>query len=118
MPSSRLRTSMPWLFSRAARLVPERISILPKIEIVPDDVLRRNRASSLNRLCNLRDWEAGRGPALTMMDLRAPVMIHRKACEYAICIDGLRQLGAIFPQARALSVGAGYETPLFYFATP
>src|ERR1700730_2011729 len=78
--------------------------------------MRRRRATSLNRLCNVRDWEPRGDLSEIMGELREPVCIHRKAWEYAICILGMKRLGRIFPTARALSVGAGYERPLFYFA--
>lgn len=89
---------------------------LPPIEIVPDDVMRQSRASSLNRLCNTRDWELGRGLSQIMSELRDNIVVHRKSWEYAVCIDGLTKLGCVTEDARALSVGAGCERPLYYFA--
>jgi ubiquinone/menaquinone biosynthesis C-methylase UbiE len=44
------------------------------------------------------------------------VYIHRKAWEYALCILGLHQFDVVHSESRAISVGAGYERPLFYFA--
>lgn len=90
--------------------------LLPPIEIIPDDELRRERATSLNRLCNIRDWEPGRGLSPILKELGEPPIVHRKPWEYGICIEGLTKLGCVKPEARALSVGAGYEKPLFYFA--
>ena len=43
-------------------------------------------------------------------------IIHRKAWEYGLCIEGLEHFGVVKPDAVALAVGAGYERPLFYFA--
>ena len=89
---------------------------LPPVEIVPDDVMRRERPVSLNRLCNIRDWEIGNGLSLIMKELNENIGIHRKMWEYAICIEGCTKLGCVTPEARALAVGAGYERPLYYFA--
>jgi SAM-dependent methyltransferase len=42
--------------------------------------------------------------------------IHRKHWEWGLGLYGLQKLGCIRPDAEALSVGAGVEWPLYYFA--
>lgn len=91
-------------------------AMMDKILVVPDNEMRARDRPSLNRLPDLGDWEPGNVLTDVMRELHTPVCIHRKPWEYAICIQGLRNLGAIHPEAQALAVGAGFETPLFYFA--
>ncbi len=55
----------------------------------------------LNEMC---PWFKEHGP------------IHRHYWEFAVGLYGLDKLGFIRPDARALSVGAGVEWPLFYLA--
>jgi SAM-dependent methyltransferase len=55
----------------------------------------------LNEMC---PWYKEHGP------------IHRHYWEFAVGLYGLARLGCIWPDARALSVGAGVEWPLFYLA--
>jgi SAM-dependent methyltransferase len=43
-------------------------------------------------------------------------IIHRKQWEFGFCILGLESLGVVTPTASAISVGAGSERPLYYFA--
>jgi len=78
--------------------------------------MRQRERTSLNRLCDIRDWEAGGVLSRIMEDLKEGCYIHRKAWEYAMCIYGLETLGVVNPSSCAISVGAGYERPLFYFS--
>lgn len=87
----------------------------PTVEI-RDGLSLRSRAPTLNRLPDISDWRSGSPLVDLLFDLRSPVMVHRKSWEYALCIQGLTELGAVQPEARAIAIGAGYETPLFYFA--
>ena len=90
--------------------------IAPAVEVIDDIELREAERESLNRLCNIVDWQAW-GPLSTVMNQLADcVTIHRKSWEYAMCIHGLKKLGVVTPASTALAVGAGYERPLFYFA--
>lgn len=102
------KLSTKWMLAPRSRL--------PSVEIVPDNVLRRSRATSLNRLCNLRDWEPAGMLSPYFREMREDVTIHRKPWEYSICMHGLQQLGCVTQDASAISVGAGYEKPLFYYA--
>ncbi|GGF63762.1 hypothetical protein GCM10007301_24440 [Azorhizobium oxalatiphilum] len=87
----------------------------PEVEVVPDDLMRERSRPSLNRLPDISDWEPGNTLTDIMRSMHQPICIHRKAWEYAICIQGLRQLGVVHENAVALSVGAGSEPPLYYF---
>jgi SAM-dependent methyltransferase len=71
--------------------------------------MRQQERTSLNRLCDIRDWEAGGVLSSIMEDLREGCYIHRKSWEYAMCIHGLETLGVVTPSSCAISVGAGYE---------
>lgn len=51
-----------------------------------------------------------------LQELGEAVRIHRKAWEMGSCIAGLQALGAVRPDAVGLSVGAGAERSLFWFA--
>lgn len=90
--------------------------VAPPIEVVDDLTLRESPRESLNRLCNIVDWQVGGELTRTMGELRDPVTVHRKAWEYAMCVHGLRKLGVVTPESQALGVGAGHERPIFYFA--
>lgn len=92
------------------------IELLDKILVLPDNEMRERDRPSLNRLPDLGDWEPGNALTDVMRVLHTPVGVHRKPWEYAVCVQGLLQLGAVHPEAQALAVGAGSETPLFYFA--
>lgn len=91
-------------------------TIVAPVEVVDDDVLRERARTSLNRLCDISDWEIGTPLTDRMRDMREPVGIHRKSWEYAVCVTGLEQLGVVTPEAAAVAVGAGSERPLFHFA--
>jgi SAM-dependent methyltransferase len=69
---------------------------------------------TLNKLCDPDDWDDPEW--MTVLRSIARTLKHRKAWEFAQCIFGLERLGAVRPDARVLSVGAGHEGPLFYFA--
>jgi glycosyltransferase involved in cell wall biosynthesis/SAM-dependent methyltransferase len=92
------------------------LAIRLEINVLPDDVMRDRERSSLNRLPDISDWEPGKPLTELMRDMRQPICVHRKGWEYALCIHGLDQLGKVTPDAEALAVGAGSETPLFFFA--
>lgn len=98
------------------RRLPTMWNIRPVIQVLPDDAMREQERSSLNRLPSLSDWEANSRFVEVLAELRQPVLIHRKAWEYALCIQGLESLGVVRPSASGLAVGAGSESPLFYFA--
>ncbi len=98
----------------SARVQPA-FEVAPYVRPVPDPELRSDPRSGLNQICDISDWRDGR--MLTLLtELGEPVRIHRKAWECGKCLAGLERLGAIRPDARALSVGAGAERPLFYLA--
>ncbi|HKN86188.1 MAG TPA: methyltransferase domain-containing protein [Nitrospiraceae bacterium] len=87
-----------------------------QILLEPELMIRRRPSHTLNRLPRLSDWSVGDALPDVLRNLNQPVVIHRKAWEYGLCITGLATLGVVTPEARALAVGAGYESPLFYFA--
>jgi glycosyltransferase involved in cell wall biosynthesis/SAM-dependent methyltransferase len=87
-----------------------------EIRVLPDCEMRERDRPSLNRIPDISDWEAGGKLSDVMRELNQPICIHRKSWEYAMCIQGLRQLGGIRDDAVALAVGAGSEPPLYYFA--
>ncbi|HTV30878.1 MAG TPA: class I SAM-dependent methyltransferase [Xanthobacteraceae bacterium] len=93
-----------------------RIWLDPQIELVPERELRRDTQPGLNRMPRLSDWAVDGVLSKRMAELREPHVIHRKMWEYAICIEGLQQLGVVTPEATGLAVGAGSERPLYYFA--
>jgi SAM-dependent methyltransferase len=88
----------------------------PKIIVLPDSDMRERSRPSLNRLPDLGDWEPGTPLTDYMRDMRSPVGIHRKSWEYGICVEGLTTLGSVQPGNKGLAVGAGSESPLYYFA--
>jgi glycosyltransferase involved in cell wall biosynthesis/SAM-dependent methyltransferase len=88
----------------------------PFIDVRSDNEMRMAERASLNRLPDLSDWEAGGTLSRIMQDLNTPVTIHRKSWEYALCIHGLDTLGVARPDAVGLAVGAGSESPLYYYA--
>jgi glycosyltransferase involved in cell wall biosynthesis/SAM-dependent methyltransferase len=92
------------------------MNIRPEISVLPDVEMRERDRSSLNRLPDLSDWEVGGALTDLMRDMYQPVGIHRKSWEYALAIKGLTELGVVGPDSVGLAVGAGSETPLFYFA--
>lgn len=85
------------------------------IQPVPDYVLRDRPRRAVNRICDISDWREGEMIAV-LQQLGEAVRIHRKAWEMGSCIAGLRSLGAVRPDAVGLSVGAGAERTLFWFA--
>src|SRR5579872_6711019 len=85
--------------------------IRPPIIVVPDHEMRERERASLNMLPNLSDWGLDSPLSDRMHEVREPVGIHRKSWEYALCIEGLRRLGAVKPDAKAIAVGAGHERP-------
>jgi SAM-dependent methyltransferase len=87
----------------------------PHIKIVPDFELRNANRQPYNKICDLTDWRDGKFTEY-LAKLGGAHFIHRKAWEYANCVWGLEELGAVRQDSVALSVGAGYERPLFYFA--
>lgn len=93
-----------------------RSGIRPFVHVVRDDDLREMDRTSLNRMPNAADWVPGGGLSDVLRSLDQPVCIHRKAWEYALCVEGLRQLSVLTPQARGLGVGAGTEPVLYLFA--
>ena len=90
--------------------------IRDEVTVLPDDLMRLQERTSLNRFPDISDWEAGGRLSDIMTELRQPVCVHRKSWEYALAIEGLEKLGSVTPEARAIAVGAGYESPLFYLA--
>lgn len=84
--------------------------------IIPDNQMRERHRNSLNRVPDIHDWEPGTALTDLMREMADPVGIHRKSWEYAICVQGLRDLGVVNESSTALAVGAGSERPLYYFA--
>lgn len=82
----------------------------------PALALRGRAEKTLNRVPDLSDWRVGSRFTEIWIELGCRPYIHRKAWEWCICIEGLERLNVIHPGAHAISVGAGYESPLFYFA--
>ncbi|MBI4830253.1 MAG: class I SAM-dependent methyltransferase [Candidatus Lindowbacteria bacterium] len=87
----------------------------PNIRIVPDSELRKAVRPPYNKLCDISDWREGPFTEY-LRKLNESPMIHRKAWEYANCVWGLEELGVVCEESVALSVAAGHERPLFYFA--
>lgn len=87
------------------------------VEVVPDDVMRERDRTSLNRLPDISDWEPGNRLTDILRELNQPICVHRKAWEYALCLEGLDQLGCVNPGASAIAIGAGTEPPLFYYTS-
>jgi SAM-dependent methyltransferase len=85
-------------------------------KILPDNEMREVVRTSLNRLPDPSDWIPGECFTDILRSMGQPVTIHRKAWEYGIAIQGLRQLGVVTPTAKAIAVGAGTEPVLYYFA--
>jgi SAM-dependent methyltransferase len=80
------------------------------------------RGLPLNKLCELEDWRDPRRIAairrlLPYLGGPAPEfpsgMEHRKHWEFAQLLCGLEELGALRPEGRVLSVGAGHEEPVY-----
>lgn len=92
---------------------PRRRRLVP---VLPALAVRQMRRTALSRMPDMSDWKVGSRFVEILHQLRERPFIHRKAWEYGICIEGLERLGVVTPDAVALSVGAGYERPLFYFA--
>jgi glycosyltransferase involved in cell wall biosynthesis/SAM-dependent methyltransferase len=92
------------------------IKTRPIIDVRPDEEMRMAERTSLNRLPDLSDWEADGALSRFMQVLNTPVMIHRKSWEYALCMHGLDRLGVVRPDSVGLAVGAGSESPLYYYA--
>ena len=86
------------------------------VSIVPDDLMREIERPSLNRLPDPSDWMPGNRFTNILRSLDQPVVIHRKAWEYGLSIEGLERLGMVTPDSRAIAVGAGTEPVLYYFA--
>ena len=84
--------------------------------VLPDNEMRERTRNSLNRLPDPSDWSPCTTLTDVMADLCQPVGIHRKSWEYAICVEGLMNLGVVDGNAAGLAVGAGSEAPLYYFA--
>jgi SAM-dependent methyltransferase len=87
----------------------------PRLQVVPDDELRKYPRPPFNKICDISDWREGPFTEY-LRKLNAVPIIHRKQWEYANCIWGLEELGAVREDSVALSVAAGHEAPLFYFA--
>src|SRR3954452_3838525 len=81
--------------------------VQPGVRIVPDPEMRGREVSTLNRLVDISDWEPGSPLSLRMQELGEGTYVHRKSWEYAICVEGLHQLGGVEPGSVALAVAAG-----------
>lgn len=86
------------------------------VQLVKDVEMRMSERKSPNRLCDISDWKIGNELTDIMNQLAEGTYIHRKSWEYAMCISGLNKFSVVTPEARAISIGAGYERPLFFFA--
>lgn len=89
---------------------------MTEFQIIPDNEMRERTRTSRNRVPDIHDWQPGTALTDLMREMADPVGIHRKSWEYAICVQGLRELGVVHETATALAVGAGSERPLYYFA--
>ena len=87
-----------------------------KIKLMQDIEMRMAERKSLNRLCDISDWCVGGDLTNIMKELGEGSYIHRKSWEYALCVYGLNYMGVVKPDSVAISVGAGHERPLFYYA--
>jgi SAM-dependent methyltransferase len=87
-----------------------------RIQIIDDSLMRQSKRTSLNRVCDISDWRAHGTDFQRVLREQNEFGIFRKAWEYALCISGLEQLGVVHQDNRAISVGAGIEKPLYYFA--
>lgn len=99
-----------------ARALQQRLNIRPEFTVVPDNEMRERVRTSLNRLPDPSDWLPGDRLTDLMREMSQPICIHRKSWEYAICIKGLTDLKIINPETVGLAVGAGSESPLYWFA--
>jgi len=90
--------------------------IRPIFQPLPDSQMREADRSSLNKMPDYSDWEPVGPLDLALRSLTQPVVIHRKAWEYAMCMLGLEQLGVVTQDAAAIAIGAGTEPPLYHFS--
>lgn len=86
------------------------------VSIIPDDAMREIERTSLNRMPDPTDWMPGNRFTDILRSLGQPTVIHRKAWEYGLSIEGLERLGMVTPDAKAIAVGAGTEPVLYHFA--
>lgn len=87
----------------------------PRIQVLNDSDMRRQKRSSLNRLCDISDWHSSGLLMRYMHAMAEGPWIHRKSWEFGMCVLGLQKLGAVHPYAHALAVAAGHERPFYYF---
>ena len=86
--------------------------LCPDVGVLPRDV-------QLCELANPAKWDNPEWVALLASLHAMPVdklSMHRKGYEFAQLLFGLTRLGALSPDARVLSVGAGHEAPLYWLA--
>ncbi|KAF0227759.1 MAG: methyltransferase type [Beijerinckiaceae bacterium] len=88
----------------------------PQVRVVEEVAQRRAPIDTRNRLPRLSDWSVETPLSKMMSTLGEPHTIHRKMWEYAICVEGMKDMGLFTPDAKAIAVGAGSERPLYYFA--
>lgn len=89
---------------------------MQRVPVAPGLTLMKRGSVTLNRVPDLSDWRGGSRFVQILDELNVETVIHRKAWEFGICIEGLEKLGVVKSGATALAVGAGCERPLFYFA--
>jgi SAM-dependent methyltransferase len=86
--------------------------VCPDVGVIPCDV-------QLCELANPAKWDNPEWIALLASLGTMPtdkLSMHRKGYEFAQLLFALTRLGALAPDARVLSVGAGHEPPLYWLA--
>lgn len=91
---------------------------IPQLSVKDDLLMELNDRVSLNRICDISDWRytSNEDIKVIMNDLKMIPALHRKEWEYLMCIYGLQKFKVVNENSIAISVGAGHEAPLFYYA--
>jgi SAM-dependent methyltransferase len=71
---------------------------------------------TLNRLCALEDWDNDEIRQIFSEFLNPPVIIHRKAWEFAIGILAMKRFNKLNDRCTAIGIGTGSEPIPFYLA--
>lgn len=105
-----------FIYAREARVLERTLQAMERFDGFDANVcLQIPPREDLNRLCDLSDW---RDPHFqkTLAEIGKSGGIIRKDWEYARTALGLEKLGALKADAIGLSVGAGHEKLIYYFA--
>ena len=106
------RASTLWTMLTSDEFAARYRAICPAGGFVPRDV-------QLCELANPAKWDNPEWLAV-LRELGLPaghkLAMHRKAYEFTQTVWGLRRLGALTPETRVLSVGAGHESLLYWLA--